>query len=294
MTNTSSACAAKLMAGFYATDRRIPGGTLRNVEPGSAPDAGGSDIPSDSPSARPLDPSWTPGVPSVKELLPSVVFGAAVPIGVYFAVRPDVSTDAEGLIIAGGASVAWILIQFVRRRELDFVGTIVLFGFVVGVVSSTLLGGNAYVLKVRDAFFTAIFGIACIVTIYTHDRPALFYVGRYLSAGNDRAKVAAYNQLHEIPTARHIFRVLSVVWGIGLVIEGSARMTLAEALHTSTYVAVSPFITATVIGSLFAFTLLYVKRAQLASAELMTSVAETTNPARDPLGPPVVPPSPSE
>src|SRR6516225_4198944 len=241
------------------------------MEPGSAPRAGGSD--SDTP---PLDPSWTPGVPSVKELLPSLIFGAAVPIAVYFGVRPHVSTDAEGLIVAGSVAVAWILVQFVRNRRVDFVGALVLFGFLIGVVSSTLLGGNAYMLKVRDAFFTALFGIACIVTVYTHERPALFYLGRYLSAGNDPSKVAAYNDLHEVPTARHVFRVLSVVWGIGLVIEASARMTLAGALHTGTYVAVSPFISAMTIGSLFAFTLIYAKRAQLGAASLVTTLAPAT------------------
>jgi hypothetical protein len=230
-------------------------------------------------------------------MLPSLVFGAAVPIAVYFAVRPHVGTDAEGLIVAGSVSVAWILIQFVRNRHVDFVGAIVLFGFVIGVVSSTLLGGNAYMLKVRDAFFTALFGIACIVTIYTHERPALFYVGRYLSAGNDPTKVAAYNELHEVPTARHVFRVLSVVWGIGLVIEASARMVLAEALHTSTYVAVSPFITAIVIGSLFTFTIVYAKRAQLDAAVLMTSFAKASEPVVDPpeaVMPPAVPPTPAD
>jgi hypothetical protein len=257
------------------------------MERGSAPGTGGTGTP-------PIDPSWTPGVPAVRELLPSAVFGAAVPIGVYFAVRPHVSTDAAGLLIAGSVSVVWILVQFARNREVDFVGAIVLFGFLVGVVSSTVLGGNAYVLKVRDAFFTALFGIACIVTIYTHDRPALFYVGRYLSAGKDPAKVAAYNQLHEMPTARHTFRVLSVVWGIGLVIEASFRMTLAEALHTSTFIAVSPFITATTIGSLFAFTLLYARRAELEAAALVTSATESSDPvggSPDPPDPPTVPPT---
>jgi hypothetical protein len=224
-----------------------------------------------------------------------VVFGAAVPIGVYFGVRPHVGTDAAGLIIAGSVSAVWILFEFARKREIDFVGAIVLFGFLVGIVSSTVLGGNAYVLKVRDAFFTALFGIACIVTIYTHDRPALFYVGRYLSAGKDPAKVAAYNQLHEMPTARHTFRVLSVVWGIGLFIEASLRMTLAEALHTSTFIAVSPFITAASIGSLFAFTLLYSRRAQFEAAALVTSAAETFEPvggSPHPSGPPAAPRSP--
>jgi len=209
-----------------------------------------------------------------------------VPIALYFAVRPHVSTDAEGLIVAGSVSVAWILIQFVRKRRIDLVGAIILLGFLVGIVSSTLLGGNAYVLKARDAFFTALFGIACVVTIYTHDRPALFYVGRYLSAGNDPAKMAAYNQLHEIPTARHTFRVLSVVWGIGLLIEASFRMTLAGALHTGTYVAVSPFISAAAIGSLFVFTVVYARRAQVAAAALATPSTPLSEAAEPVVSPP--------
>ena len=202
----------------------------------------------------PAGPSWQPGIPSVREHLPSLVFGAALPIGAYFVVRPHVATDTTALIAAGGFSVAWILLQGIRRRKVDLVGAAVLLGFTVGVVSSTLLGGNAYVLKVRDGFFTALFGVVCIVTLYTHDRPALFYVSRYLSAGNDPAKVSAFDQLHELPIGRHTFRVLSAVWGVGLVVEASCRLTLADVLPTATYLVVSPFITAGVIGGLFAFT----------------------------------------
>ena len=155
-----------------------------------------------------------------------------MPIGAYFVVRSHVHTDAQALIVAGSFSVGWIVLQFVRQRRVDLVGAAVLLGFAVGVVTSTLLGGNAYVLKVRDGFFTAVFGVACIVTLYTHDRPALFYVSRYLSAGNDPAKVSAFDRLHDVPIGRHTFRVLSVVWGIGLVVEASARLTLADMLPT--------------------------------------------------------------
>jgi hypothetical protein len=248
------------------------------MEPGSTPEAGGSE----AEAPGPLPDGWKPGIPSVREHLPSLVFGAALPIGVYFGVRSHVDTDAQALIAAGSVSVAWILVQFVRQRRVDFVGAIVLFGFAVGVVSSTLLGGNSYVLKVRDAFFTAIFGIACIVTVYTHDRPAFFYVSRYLSAGNDPAKVAAYNQLHDLETGRHTFRVLSVAWGIGLVVEGTLRMMLADAVPTGTFLAMSPFITATIIGSLFAFTAVYAKRVQLEETALIAEAAATDDGATAP------------
>jgi hypothetical protein len=211
-------------------------------------------------------PAWQPGIPSIREYLPSLLFGAALPIGVYFIVRRHVPSDTQALIVAGCFSAGWILLQFVRQRTVDLVGVAVLVGFALGVITSTLLGGNAYMLKVRDGFFTLLFGVACIVTLSTHDRPAFFYVSRYLSAGKDPVKVAAFDRLHDLPVGRHTFRTLSAVWGIGLIVEASTRLALAELLPTGTFIAVSPFITGSVIGSLFAFTVVYTKRTQLWSA----------------------------
>jgi hypothetical protein len=241
---------------------------------------GGTERP---PDLAPPGVAWQPGIPSLREHLPSLIFGAALPIGIYFIVRRHVRTDAQALIIAGCFSVGWIVLQFIRQRRLDVVGAAVLAGFAIGVITSTLLGGNAYMLKVRDGFFTLLFGVACIVTLYTHDRPALFYVSRYLSAGNDPVKVSAFDRLHELPIGRHTFRLLSVVWGIGLVVEASARLTLADILPTGTFLAVSPFITATVIGGLFAFTAAYVKRTQFESAALMARIMHDAASSPSPL-----------
>jgi hypothetical protein len=232
----------------------------------------------------PSAPDWQPGVPSLREHLPSIVWGAALPLGVYFVVRSHVQSDTQALIIAGGFSAAWIVFQFVRQRRIDIVGAVVLAGFAVGVAGSELLGGNAYVLKVRDAFFTAIFGAVCIITLFTHRRPAIFYVGRYLSAGQDPAKMAAFDELAEAPIGRHTFRVLSLVWGVGLIAEAASRMTLADFLPTGTFLAVSPFVTAAVIGSLFAFTVVLSRRARLEAAALPAEPA-----AGDASQPPVPP-----
>ena len=205
-----------------------------------------------------------------------------MPIGVYFLVRSHVRTDTAGLIVAGCFSVAWIVIQFVRAAPVDVVGAIVLVGFAVGVLSSTLLGGNAYVLKVRDAFFTALFGVACIVTIYTHDRPALFYVSRYLSAGTDPDQGVRLRPLHELPIGRHTFRVLSVVWGIGLVVEAATRLTLADMLPTGDLPRRLALHHRRRHRRLFAFTALYSRRAQLAGGPRVSDPVPTAAPRPPP------------
>jgi hypothetical protein len=112
-------------------------------------------------------------------------------------------------------------------------------------------------------------------------------VGRYLSAGNDPVKVSAFDRLHELPAGRHTFRVLSAVWGIGLVVEASCRLTLADILPTAAFLAVSPFITASAIGGLFAFTALYSRRVQLEAGALGPRLAP--RPAAETDGSPEIP-----
>ena len=80
------------------------------------------------PAPPPSAAAWLPGIPSVREHLPSLIFGAALPIGVYFLVRSHVHTDAQALIVAGCFSVGWIILQFVRQRTVDVVGAAVLVG----------------------------------------------------------------------------------------------------------------------------------------------------------------------
>ncbi len=199
-------------------------------------------------------------LPSVRQHLPSLAFGAVLPICAFFVARRQVGDDTTALIVAGCFSAGWILVQFARQRRVDAVGAVVLAGFAVGIATSTLLGGNAYVLKAREAFLTALFGVVCIVTVFTHDRPALFYVSRYLTAGSDPEQVAAYDRLYELPASRRAFRVLSAAWGVGLVFQASLHLVLAYVLPTGVFLAVSPVVTACVIGGLFAFSIRFTRK----------------------------------
>ncbi|HEX7739286.1 MAG TPA: hypothetical protein VF426_06535, partial [Marmoricola sp.] len=97
-----------------------------------------------------VDTAWEPGAPSLRAFAPSILGGAVVPLTVYYVARHHVSSDQQALVIAGFFPVAWIVLQWFRTRRLDPIGAVVLVGFVVGVTVSELLGGSAFVLKVRD------------------------------------------------------------------------------------------------------------------------------------------------
>jgi hypothetical protein len=214
-------------------------------------------------------PDWEPGVPSLRDLAPSIVFGAVIPLAVYYLVRHHVHTDADALIIAGIFPCLWVIVQFIRQHKIDPVGAVVLFGFAVGVLTSTLMGGNAYVLKARDSVFTALFGLACLGSLLAGARPLIFYVGRFLSAGNDPAKVEAFDQLHDLPTGRRTFRVLTAVWGVGLLIDACTRLSLAAIISTGPFLAISPVITGVCLGAMFLFTVYYSNRARQRGAAML-------------------------
>lgn len=210
----------------------------------------------DPTPAYPIDTrdGWEPGAPSLRNMAPSAIGGAIVPLGVYFAVRHQVHGDATALIIAGIPATAWVVFSWIRHRRLDPIGAIVLLGFVFGVSASYALGGNSFVLKVRDSAFTCIFGLLCLVSVRFGRRPMMFHIGKAMSAGDDDAKAAIYDQLWDIPPARVSFRIISTVWGVGLIVDATIRVLLAASLSTSVFLAVSPAVTAVFIGSMFAFT----------------------------------------
>ena len=205
--------------------------------------------------------NWEPGAPSVRDMAPGVVGGALIPLAVYYSVRHHVHGDATALMIAGAPAAGWVAIEWARKRRLDPIGCITLIGFLAGVTASLLLGGNAFVLKVRDSAFTCLFGLVCLGSL-TRGRPVMFYVGRALSAGDNPEKLAAYDELWTMPTAPRTFRIITAVWGVGLLAEGSIRVALAAILPTGTFLAVSPVLAAVMIGSMFGFTVWFSRRAR--------------------------------
>jgi hypothetical protein len=201
-------------------------------------------------------------------MAPSTVFGALIPLAVYYGVRHHVSGDATALAIAGAFPAGWVGVEWLRKRSLDAIGSITLFGFLAGIATSYVLGGNAFVLKVRDSAFTALFGLVCLASLSWH-KPAMFHIGKALSAGDDGERRTAYDDMFLLPTARRTFLVITAVWGVGLVLEAAARILLAVALPTGTFLAVSPVLAGVCFAAMFAFTVRYSKLARSRGEELL-------------------------
>lgn len=202
------------------------------------------------PYSYPVDPTdgWQPGPPTMRGMTPSMLAGAVIPLAVYYLVRPDLSSDAIALMVAGVPASAWVAIGWFRHRTFEPIGTITLFGFIAGMLASLALGGNAFVLKVRDSVFTGGLGLTCLASLIVGPRPAMFYVGRQLSAGENPFRRELYDRLWDLPPARFVFSVITAFWAALLVGESSVRVLLAVVLPTGPFLAASPALAGAVFG----------------------------------------------
>ena len=170
------------------------------------------------------------------------------------------------LAIAAGFPAASIVRLWIRQRHVDLIGLAV---FV------TILGGIAVALLFHDPRFAvlkgapgfALFGIACLISL-TRKRPLMFYVAREFNAAGDEAKAAAWTGRLENPRFCQVMRLLTLVWGVALLVEAPLGIAAAFLLPPTTAMVIEPMLGVGTISALLAWTFAFARRRQAASPAL--------------------------
>ncbi|HLI81422.1 MAG TPA: VC0807 family protein, partial [Candidatus Binataceae bacterium] len=118
------------------------------------------------------------------------------------------------------------------------VGGIVLFFIAVGVVTSLISGSVLFVL-IKESFITGLVGLV-FLSSFLRKRPIMFYFARQIGAGDDAQRLAYWDQLWERPRFRHVMRTMTMVWGVGYVVEAIARVIVALIFTPGIVVIISP------------------------------------------------------
>jgi hypothetical protein len=167
--------------------------------------------------------------------------------------------DSTALALSSIPPAASVLGSWAWRRRLDPIGVIALVSIGAGLAAMAALGGNELMLKMRESVVTGLFGVVCLLSLALPVKPAMFVMGRALTAGADRSRLDEFDTLWEMAESRRVFVVLTAVWGVALVLEAALRAVLALTLATGPFLAVTPVVGWTVIGSLIYFTIAYVR-----------------------------------
>jgi len=200
-------------------------------------------------------------VPSLRRLAPQVLIAGVLPIVAYSVLRPHVSSDAIALAAVMVFPLGELAYERIRQGRLEPIGIIALVGIAIGLIGAVALHGNDLLLKIRDSALTGVFGIVCLVTLALK-RPAMYYLGRSFSTGNDPVKVAEFDEIWELPDVPRRFRLVTAVWGVALVAEAALRISLALLLSTQVFLVVAHVLGWSVLGGLLWFTVTYSRKGE--------------------------------
>lgn len=203
----------------------------------------------------------------LKSLGFSLLINAALPLLIYWALTSYAHvSDLYALIASGVPSILDSIIGVIRNKRIDFLAGIVLAGIAISLLI-ILLGGNAKVLLIRESFFTAAFGLAFLVSL-AFPRPIMFYFGRHFATGNNPKNIEWFDSLWQYEGFRTTMRVMTIVWGIGLVLEAAIRTYLVFTLSIAQFLVVSPFVIYGIVGILVLWTFRYSRQGRQRSEAL--------------------------
>ncbi len=138
--------------------------------------------------------------------------------------------------LSGAFPALGIAAGVARNRRVDAIGVLVLAGIAVGTVLG-LVSGNARLVLVEGSVPTAVFGLLCLGSLWSH-RPLIFrFALEFMGADTPRGQ--DFQGLWRYPGFRHAFRLFTVVWGVTYLAEAAARVIIVETTSTGTALTVS-------------------------------------------------------
>ncbi len=156
------------------------------------------------------------------------VIDIGVPIGLYYVLREFGMSAYLALLIGAIVPAVTSLIGFLTRREVDGIGLSMLALISLSAAVSALTADPRFLL-VRDGWLTGAWGLWFFASLFTR-RPVAFAFARLFLEGR-RGNTTSWDELwtHE-PRFRRIWRVSTVMWGLGTMADAVLRVVMAYTL----------------------------------------------------------------
>ncbi len=117
------------------------------------------------------------------------------------------------------------MLTVVRERRVGMLGVLVLSLVVLGAALSAVTGSPRFMFA-KDGWMTGVVGLVFLVSL--RGQPIIYRILSSVARGDRRAHVERNWQAS--PTFRHVMRRLTVVWGVGLLLDSVVRVVIAYTL----------------------------------------------------------------
>lgn len=163
--------------------------------------------------------------------------------------------DVVSLIASALPPLLWSGYELIKTRRLDAVSVLVV-AAIVFTVGATAMGGSARLIQIRDALVTGLVGVMFLCSL-AMKRPMIFYLARAMMARDTEAGAAEFEAAWLQPGVPGAFRLLTLVWGLGLIVQTAIMCWLAWIWPIGRYLLLSPPIGYGIFGLLMVWSLWY-------------------------------------
>jgi hypothetical protein len=153
----------------------------------------------------------------------------ALPIGLYYLLRATGSGYHTALLISSLIPGLSVVSDLVRRRRPDRLGVFVTAMMLSSAAVSLLIQDTRFLLA-KDGWFMAVAGLWFLAGA-RGDRPLAFVFTRFILEGRVGPNRESWDVLWErLPAFRRIWRVVTAIYGIGLLADAVVRVVIAYTL----------------------------------------------------------------
>jgi hypothetical protein len=168
--------------------------------------------------------------------------------------------DVHALIASSAPPIAWSVFEFARRRRIDALSLFVLAGIALSLLAF-IGGGGVHFLQLREKLVTAVIGLIFLGSVLI-GRPLIYEIARARLRRRSDSEAEAFEALRDNVHFRRTMAVMTLVWGVGLILEAAVAGALVFVLTIHDFLMVGPMVGYGVLGSLSLWTFWYVQRAR--------------------------------
>ncbi len=165
------------------------------------------------------------------------------------------TTEFAAIAWSAAPPTLWSLAELIRNRTIDALSLLVLAGIALS-LAALLFGGSSRMLMVRENLFTIPIGLLFLASLVLK-KPLIYYAARATFARGAPDLQERFDANWQRPVVLHGLRVMSLVWGAGLVAQGALLGWMAWTWPVERYLILSPIIGYGMLGLLGVWTWFY-------------------------------------
>jgi hypothetical protein len=209
-----------------------------------------------------------------------LVFDLGGPLLAYGLLRSAGASAVTALVGSGVLPAVGIAIGALVDRRLDVIGVVVLAGLAVGTVLG-LTSHNARLYLAEGSVPSVVFALGCLFSLRL--RKPLIYRLAVEILGPDSPRGRDVLAAWRYPAFRRAFRVITLGWGVGYLVEAAIRGAIVATTPTGIALICSKLVPYVFALGLSAWTLVYgeqekKKAEHLAAADASTSISTEASP----------------